>query len=290
MFTLKYELEKDPPPIVSWDDYARHSGQELYELLNGHSEDEKVFQKFFERNPSYIPGAFELIGTSGHYPHAQTLIAQPEVDGGLFKRAPDFMWLAQDSCFFTPVLIEIERPGKKLFTSKDDQTAEFSQALNQIAEWKALLSVPENILMFYQCYDIPDKLRKKTFKPQYGLIYGRRSEFEGNIIRQRKRAFLTDQDVVLMSYDRLKPDPSAADMLCSKVSHGEYHVLTIPPTYRYSPATAENLLLCSDFEKAILNMEQTTDERKDFLIKRFPYWISYAKLEQRGAFCTSDYE
>ena len=272
MLKKHYEIIENPPQPISWDEYSKTSYDEYLSLLQNCGDNEPVFQCFFERNPSFVPGAFELFGTSGHYPFANSLIAEPELNGGLFKRIPDFIWLAQDSLFFTPILIEIECPNKKTFTSKGDPSADFYQALGQIAEWKSILSEPENVLQFYRCFDIPDWMRKKTFAPQYGLIYGRRSEYEKDHLLLKKRAQLVPDDVRLISFDRLQPDPKADDLFCSKLSHGKYTIKTIPPTYRFSPATADVLSIVNNFKGAISSMDKTTDERKAFLIERYSYW------------------
>ena len=290
MFKKTYEIVQDAPAPMSWDDYSKSSYDEYQLLLQTHGDDEPTFQHFFERNPSFVPGAFELFGTSGHYPFTQSVIAEPHLDGGLFTRVPDFIWLAQDSLFFTPVLIEIEKPNKKTFIEKGTQSADFSQALGQIAEWKAILSEPENVLQFYRCFDIPDWIRKKTFAPQYGLIYGRRSEFESDPLLLKKRAQLVPADVMLASFDRLRPDPKGDNLLCSTLSHGKYTVKTIPPTYRYSPSTADNLSIVTGFDVAIHRMEKTSDERKAFLASRYTYWKEYGEQERKGIICTADCE
>lgn len=290
MLKKYYEIVESPPQPISWDEYAKTSYNEYLSLLENHGDDESVFQHFFKRNPSFLPGAFELFGTSGHYPFANSLITQPELNGGIFKRVPDFIWLAQDSLTFTPILIEIERPNKRTFTNSGTPSADFNQALGQIAEWKAILSEPENVMQFYKCFDIPDWIRKKTFAPQYGLIYGRRSEFENDEFLLRKRSHLAPENVRLISFDRLQPDSKADDLFCSKLSHGKYTVKTIPPTYRFSPATADVLSIVNNFEEAISSMEKTTDERKAFLIERYSYWKEYGEQPSRGIFCPSDKE
>lgn len=290
MPTTKYEIIQNPPPPMSWDDYAKESYAEYQTLLDTASNNERTFQKFFEENPSYVPGAFELFGTSGHYPFSQSLISQPEIYGTPFRRIPDFIWLAQDSLYFTPILIEIERPNKKTFTEAGVQTADFSQALGQISEWKAILSEPENVLNFYKSFNIPDQMREKTFQPQFALIYGRRSEFEGHPFLLKKRAQLVQDKVALISFDRLHPDPQCADLLCTKLSQREYKVQTIPPTFRYSPVTAENLVIVKGFQDAIATMKQTSSERKSFLSERFSYWHDFGLKERKGVIHPSDCE
>lgn len=290
MFERKYEIVPNAPAHTSWDAYSKISLKEYRNLLETASDDETAFQHFFEENPSFVPGAFELFGSSGHYPYTQSLITQPKLDGGIFNRVPDFIWLAQDSLSFTPVLIEIEKPNKRTFTNAAIQSSDFTQALGQLQEWMSLLSIPENILQFYRCFDIPEWMKKKKFAPQYGLIYGRRAEYENNSILLGKRAQLVPPNVMLASFDRLQPDPKGQDLLCTSLSHGQYTVKTIPPTFRYSPMTADNLSVVNGFDYAITKMNHCSDERKNFLIKRYPYWKEYGSLDNKGVMNSSDCE
>jgi hypothetical protein len=290
MFKKQYEIVDNPPALINWDIYERKSIEEYQVLLATKGDDEKIFQNFFECNPSFMLGAFQLFGTSGHYPHTQSLITEPELDSGLFRRYPDFIWLAQNSLNFTPVLIEIEKPNKRTFTESGIQTSEFTQALNQIIEWKMMLKEPENILMFYKCFNIPDYVREKTFSPQYGLVYGRRSEYDNNTTLRRKRAELVPDNVLLMSYDRLHPSHDYKDFLCCKLNHGKYTVLTIPPTYQYRPHTADNLSTVDGFYEAIYSMKSTSEERKEFLRSRYSYWLDYGQSKNKGIIYTSDRE
>lgn len=290
MLEQTYEIIRDAPAPMSWEKYAKESYEEYQLLLQNHGDDESAFQHFFEQNPSFVPGAFELSAPSGHYPFTQSLIAEPELCGVLFDRIPDFIWLAQDSLSFTPVLIEIEKPNKKTFTKAGTQTADLTQAFGQIAEWQAILNNPVNVLQFYEYFKIPDRVRQKNFAPQYGIIYGRRSEFESDILLLKKRAHLAPAGVTLISFDRLYPEPKCSDLLCTTLSHGTYTVKTIPPTYRYSPGTADNLSVVSGFATAISHMEKISSERKAFLLSRYSYWESYGKREQKGCYSLSDYE
>lgn len=96
MFKIQYELHPSPIPSIFWTTYVLLAQQEYNNLLENYPNDEKVFQEFFERNPSFMPGAFELRELSGHLPHLQCLISQPEI-GTTYTRKPDFLWLSQDS-------------------------------------------------------------------------------------------------------------------------------------------------------------------------------------------------
>ena len=80
MFERKYEIVPNAPAHMSWDDYSKISLKEYRNLLETASDDETAFQHFFEENPSFVPGAFELFGSSGHYPYTQSLITQPKLE------------------------------------------------------------------------------------------------------------------------------------------------------------------------------------------------------------------
>ena len=147
----------------------------------------------------------------------------------------DWGWLlAQLHGSFTPAHAD-GCGAQRTFTASGTQSAEFTQALGQITEWKAILSEPENVLQFYKCFDIPDWIRKKTFAPQYGLIYGRRSEFESDPLLLKKRAQLVPADVMLISFDRLHPDPKGDDLLCSTLCHGKYTSIDLLKLVNFIP-------------------------------------------------------
>lgn len=289
MLNKKYEMVEKPPEAIEWDDYEKLSLQEYHDLLTLHPDNEKVFQIFLERNPSFVPGAFSLLGESGHYPYLGTLITQPKLFG-VIERNPDFMWLSTDSLTFSPILIEIERPNKRIFTASGVQSAEFSQATNQLLEWKTILKQPENILTFYNMYSIPGWLREREFKPIYCLIYGSRDEFEEKPVLKRKRAGLMREDEVLMSFDRLNPNPKARFMLCSTVKNGEYIVNTVPSTYKLGPNIAEYHSKVSKFKEAVKDIDYISSERKEFLKERYDYWKEFGKLRGQGIINTGDFE
>lgn len=289
VFKKKYEIVDNAPSSFEWEEYAMKSTEEYLQLIKTSADDETVFQRFLERNPSFVPGAFSLLGESGHYPYLGTLITQPKLFG-VIQRNPDFMWLSTDSLTFSPIIIEIEKPSKKIFTKDGVQTAEFSHATNQLLEWKTILSKPENLLMFYEMYSIPDWLRERKFKPIYCLIYGSRKEFEDNKLLQAKRAELMRYDEVLMSFDRLNPNPKARFMLCSTVKDGNYYVQTIPSTYKIGPNLSEYHSKVRSFKEVVPKMEYTSGERKTFLIERYDYWKNFGELKSKGIINTGDLE
>lgn len=281
LFEKQYEIMENVPKPIEWDEYCELSLEEYEILLANNSDKEDVFQKFFEENPSFLPGAMELFGHSGHYPYMDALISQPEI-GGLFRRRPDFVWLANDSLTFVPVFIEIEKPNKKMFNKDGTTTAEFNQALGQIHEWQYILNQSINIQILYDYFNLPLDFREMTFKPQYLLIYGRRAEYKGNKRLTGIRAANKTTNIDIMSYDRLKPISDYKQFVTCKVSGGLYTVKNISPTFRYRPDCAEELVKMQGFSSKIDMMKQTSDDRKIFLKDRYKYWYEFGQREFKG--------
>lgn len=270
----QYEVMENAPKEIGWSHYYAQTMEEYDNLLRNEGDSEKIFQDFFERNPAFLPGALELFGHSGHYPYMHTLVSQPEI-GGCFTRIPDFVWLSQDSLNFCPVFIEIEKPNKKTFNQQGVASADFTQALGQIKQWRSILNNPINVQLFYDYFDIPLYMRKKQFKPQYLLIYGRRGEYENNERLTAMRSELEEVNVALMSYERLKPLADYSQFTTCKVKDKEYRVIHIPPTYRYRADCADVLYSYKNFYESIVAMERVTEERKHFLQERYEYWMSF---------------
>ena len=293
MMNQKYKMAENPQPIISWEEYEKCLMETYNDLLKNHSDKERVFQNFFEKHPSFIPGSYKLLGTSGHFPYRDCLISEPEV-GTIFKRKPDFVWLAQDSLTFCPVLIEIERPNKKSFKTNGEISADFNQAIGQIDQWRAALRKPENLLFFYEFFEVPDYIRKKQFFPQFGLIYGRREEYEGNVLLTQARVSKQRDDVSIMSFDRLHPHRDCSNLMCVRIKPSKntfrYHIISIPATFTYSPMRAEVLSRVSGFINKIDEMEYTSPNRKQFLKDRYEYWADFGKTEDKGIITSGDKE
>ncbi len=290
MLNELYEIKNDSPKPIEWEKYCEEILKDYQKLLNNHQNNESAFQKFFEENPSFIPGAFEIFGcSSGHYPFMHGIISQPEI-GTIFRRKPDFVWLAQDSLTFAPVFIEIEKPSKKMFNMDQTTTADFNQALTQIKQWEYLLSDSKNREVLYDYFDLPLDIRKKKFSPQFLLIYGRRDEYKDDELLTGVRATYKTNFIDIMSYDRLKPDYEYQQFVSYKISNHKYKVINIPATYRYKPTCAEILSKMYNFNDKIELMKYTSEERKLFLKNRYQYWYDFGKLEQKGLMNTQDFE
>jgi hypothetical protein len=276
---MKYKFTYSPPPPIEDSEYKVELQNEFLQLLEQHSTNEKAFQTLFEKNPGMLPGAkSEFDGfPSGHGPYLQTLISQPKISG-LVNRRPDFLWISYDSCALCPVLIEIEAPSKKHFNKNGTPTSNLKNAINQLQEWKATLEDPINIQKFCADYDLR-QLGKLTFEPYYLLIYGRRGEYLENEWLTRKRAQLLPrrERMFLMSYDRLIP-VRVNKYMCCTVKNGMYTAKCLSPNFTLSPYD-DNYSRINNFEKAVSNMQFTSNERKKFLIEKIPYWLKFLKSQ-----------
>ena len=271
------------------DEYIDRSVEMYRRMLENEGLEEHAFQHFFEENPAFIPGAFELMGHSGHDPYLGSLISQPRI-GKSLRRFPDFLWLANDSLSFCPVFIEIERPSKTQFRENDVPYAKFNQAMDQIIEWKALLDDNSNRLFFFDSFAIPERLREMVFAPQYLLIYGRSTEYETISFRRSKRFHMQKEDIKIKSFDSLWPSRDNYSLVTSVVHNGIYNVRNIPPTFVYEPIRAKNLHLLHGFKDQIKHMKMISEERRRFLLKRYDYWEEFGKQRDQGLFRPSDKE
>jgi len=275
-----YEIIKDRPLPMSWEEYEKRLTQEWQTLLSS-DPDEKEVQAFLEKHPCLLPGVFTMTITSGHYPFPNAVISQPPLSG-IGEKIPDFMWFSTSSLEFQLVLIEIERPNKKLFTSGGNPTSYFTQAQTQLAHWRVWFENPTNQLVFNERFGTPHYLELRSFRLSLVLIYGRRNEFEGNPKLSKLRAGLVRHDEYLMSYDRLKPERKADGLFTAKLSENGFRAVAYPPTYVLSPGFANNYSIISGKEEAIDKCEWMSPERKEFIKSRFPYWEEWAKKKDRG--------
>ena len=262
--------------------YRDNSINHYHDLLENNPTDEKCFQKFFERNLSFIPGAHSAFGQSmsGHDPIHDCLISQPKIRG-LNTRIPDFMWLSYDSSVFSPVLIEIEAPSKKLFNKDGSPTSDFTKAKNQLDEWAAHLSKPENQLNFFEDFDIDQDTRRLHFEPFYILIYGRRSEFDGNEILTRKRRTLVDKSTqqILMSFDRLCPNEIDVRFSCCYMRERQLNLIALGQKVKLD-GSADYLTNLQNLQNGIDEMMFTSDERTDYLKANINEHIKVLKEEK----------
>lgn len=265
------------PPSSPFAPYKRRIEAQLRELSDSDCS-EPDLQSFLEQHPSLVPGAWTPGTKSGHPPLYMALISQPPLNGAAGKR-PDFMWISMHSGAWYAALVEIESPSKALFRRNGTPTAMFSQARNQLAEWRTWFNDPTNIALFVEDYGIPDKIRRSCqFHLHLILIYGRRKEFEGKPKMSKQRgSLLTGPNEELMSFDRLSADPELCDAVSVRLSgRGRFRLLHVPETFGFWPDAADELHPIDGWEEAIDANPRMRRGRKAFLKKRFHYWRDWS--------------
>lgn len=266
---------------MSWDDYAAIAVTEWNALLNQDGE-EHVYQEFLERNPAFLPGARGDLGSSGHPPIFGSLIAQPPLQA-LGVKIPDFMWLATDSETIQPMLIEIERPSKRWFTNSGQQTADLTQAIQQLSQWRNWFENPVNEIWFRDFYRLSSAMiRERRIEPHYVLIYGRRSETQGKAELNRQRSNRALDDEHFMTYDRLRPDVHLASAITIAARGGDFYAKYWPPTVE-TGVLDDDLREVQDKVLAAQACPHLSAARKQYLEQFLPEWDAWDGRPQNAS-------
>jgi len=273
------------PQAMSWDEYRRLLEQ-MWERFLAETDptDEGAFQRFFEQHPGLLPGPHGTTHGAYHGPLHGFIYTQPELPGIRTKR-PDFLVLEQDSATIYAVLIEIEAPAKPWATRRGVPSATLTQAIDQLRDWQAWFQEPQNLITFQRLYDIgPDELSGRKLVQHYTLVYGRREEATRIESFASKRHDLAGSYQFLMTYDRLKPNPTS-DLTVRLDRSGPDTVLrlvSVPPTFVLNKEEALRFSMLSGREEAIRSNPLLTEARKDFLIERIRIADRYAERERRA--------
>jgi Shedu protein SduA, C-terminal len=287
---ITYKIQKSEHPPVSWRDYAHVMDTEWQRLRSDAAAKEIDYQRFFETHPSFLAATQRVFdGADGHGPFPSALVSQPVLPAYSWK-VPDFLWIMRNSAKVCAVLVEIEDPHKGWATQKGQPTAEFTQALDQIAEWKTWFADPLNSAKFQQLYRIPGEWqRSRIFQQRYVLVYGTRRDPSLTEAVSRKRAQRERADEIHMTFDRLTPDRMLRDCSCARVDENGYRAISVSPSLRLGPMGAENRALIREKEEAVRLNPYLPEQRKQFLISRLPYWDSWARTAS-GIRRTDDWE
>lgn len=203
------------PAAESWSGNVARLTTEWRALLASDPPEPDV-QVFLERHPSLVPGATDNIGPHGHHGVCwSAVIRQPELPG-LDRRVPDFMWVRRDTAAVRPILVEIEAPSKRWFIGSRAPSADLTQALDQLTEWKVWFADPANQQTFRRAY-VPAAYSHRALEPQYVLVFGRDGEFRNGTsphmrpdLVRRKRDLMTRASEHFFTYDMLEPEEDAA--------------------------------------------------------------------------------
>lgn len=285
-----YQMSTNPVTPVDWEMYEKNSLTIFKDLLDKCSPEIEL-QKYFEQNPCYVPGAYGLQTKSGHAPMHSCLFTQPRLPG-LAAKIPDFMWIAKNSDYIHPILIEIEAPEKNFFNQDHSISAIFTQAKTQIMDWKSWFEDPVNIQVFQREYRINDRFQfnQRKIKPYFVLIYGRSTEMESVQIRADRKAQFSDDTTTVMSYDRLCPSYDQKHYFTGQAKADGFYVKQFPEYLKLSPELASDIHIFKEKRESVLSNQHIPIARKTFLLERLEYWETWVVQGPSGVMSTGDSE
>ena len=225
-----------------------------------------------------LPGALGDVGPGGHHgPVLDGVFREPPLEGLARDRRPDFMWITRSTALVTPICIEIERPDKRWFTQAGRPTAQVTQALDQLIDWKVWFSEPENQSIFRKTY-LRSQYEDRQLLPQYVLIFGRASEFDtpGPHNRpdrlRKKRDFMRQADEQFMTFDSLRPTEDFSTFVTLSMTADGPVLHAVPPSFTTGPFTAGIAGVIRDPREAIYRTEIWDEARKAHVVERWLHW------------------
>lgn len=265
---------------MAWDDYRKQVLAEWRTLLD-HSPEERTVQEFLELHPAMIPGGSGDVGPGGHHGSEMgAVFREPELKGLGRNRYPDFMWVTHSTSLITPILLEIEKPAKRWFTKKGQQTANFTTAHDQLAQWKAWFANENNAVGFRERYLFKDAYRDRTLAPQYMLIYGRSMEFEPGgghsdpASLRVKRDLLRRENEYFMTFDSLKPRYDHANSMTLTMTSAGPKIFAFSPVFGTNTDSGSDAYNLGSPVGALKRSVMMSDARTKYLQERWDYWGS----------------
>ncbi|MER5719697.1 Shedu anti-phage system protein SduA domain-containing protein [Streptomyces sp. NPDC002132] len=273
--------DKDPmrPMGLAWETYSDMALADWYRLLSQDPEEDEI-QRFLELHPSMIPGGSGDIGPGGHHGSDMgAVFRRPKLIGGGRAFEPDFMWVTHSSALVTPILIEIEKPSKRWFRKDGRPTSEFTEARDQLNDWRSWFAREGNKALFRDTFlFLDDKCEDRPLEPQYVLIYGRESEFRlgGGHVNPSELRYKRDQqrarDEFFMTFDALRPRfDHRNSMTLTMTAYGpEVHAFS--PVFGTGASIGEGALVLGDPQAALARSVMMTNERRAYLARRWAFW------------------
>jgi len=283
---VRVEPDSDParPMPLAWEQYSAQVLREWRALLDRKPEEREV-QAFLELHPAMIPGGCGDIGPGGHHGSAMgAVFREPQLAGAGRSFKPDFMWVTRSTSMFTPILIEIEKPSKPWFTKDGRPSASFTQARDQLNDWRSWFDQDGNKALFRDRFlFLPDPFNNRPLRPQFLLIYGRRSEFEVGGGHENpdelrfKRDLQRAQDEFYMTFDSLSPCYRCQDSMTLTMTTAGPRVHAFSPVYRTGTLIGEGALVLGDPAAALECSAMMADERRAYLAGRWTHWQDHQR-------------
>lgn len=287
--TLTADQDPNRPRPMIWTDYESTVMTEWRALLDSEPEEDAV-QQFLELHPAMIPGGSGDVGPGGHHrSDAGAVFSRPLLNGQNKNFAPDFMWVTRSSGLITPILIEIEKPSKRWFNKDGRPSKHFTDAHDQLNEWRAWFQEGDNATAFRARFMfMGDRYADRPLEPQFVLIYGRESEFEPGgghtnpASLRRKRDSQRGKSEQLMTFDALRPRFDHAISLTATIGPNGVKPFAFSPLYETGPMVGDEALVLGDPSEALARTVMVSDERKAYLAERWKYWAD-SELARRSA-------
>ncbi|MGW7057758.1 Shedu anti-phage system protein SduA domain-containing protein [Streptomyces sp. NPDC054904] len=277
--TVDPDADPTRPKALDWITYTERVVADWRGLLAQDPEEDAV-QSFLELHPAMVPGGSGDVGPGGHHgSDMEAVFRRPKLIGGGRTFEPDFMWVTRSSGLVTPILIEIEKPTKRWFRKDGRPTGEFTEARDQLNDWRSWFAREGNQAHFRDTFlFLCDKYRDRPLEPQFLLIYGRESEFEigGRHMNPEELRYKRDQqrarDESFMTFDALRPRYDHGNsMTLTMTAHGpEVHAFS--PVYGTSAFVGEGALVLGDPVPALSRSAMMSDERRAYLAQRWAHW------------------
>lgn len=273
--------DRDPvrPEPMAWEPYSAAVFNEWQELLASDPEESGV-HAFLELHPAMIPGGSGDIGPGGHHgSDFSAVFTKPRLKGQGRDFEPDFMWVTRSTGLITPVLIEIEEPSKRWFRKDGRPTSEFTEAHDQLNDWRSWFKMDANKALFRSTFLIEGELfLDRPIEPQFVLIYGRQSEFElgggheDPAGLRRKRDGQRARDESFMTFDSLRPRYDHRNSVTVRMTATGPEAVAFSPVYGTSPKAGHLARNVRRLPDALVASVMMTEERRKYLARRFEYW------------------
>jgi hypothetical protein len=201
---------------------------------------EQVYQSFLEKHTRLIPREF----IQNHGIGLQLVLRKLSF-GADYKT--DFFYFSKSSDDWNAVFIELEKPSSRFFKgSTNEFHPDFLKALQQIQQWKAWFLSEKNkgtFLSMVSAIQVPHHMAVNPTYNKYILVFGRRSEYEGNEDRRKLIKASEGDDFKIITFDSLLEDLESKREVSIGSRHNQFiDILTDEIT---SEPNCESVNLCT---------------------------------------------
>jgi hypothetical protein len=285
----KGDQSPERPMPLEWTEYSDKTRAAWFDLLSTDPEEREI-QEFLELHPSMIPGGSGDIGPGGHHGSEMGVVfRRPRLTGGGRILEPDFMWVTRSSGLITPILIEIEKPSKRWFKQDGRPTRTFTEAHDQLNDWKAWFQIEGNATIFRNEFMLGDQYLDRPLEPQFVLIYGRESEFEFGLSPhanpdqlRRKRDTQRRRSETFQSFDSLRPKYDHGDSITVTMKATGPVPFAFSPTYHPNAGIGAGALRLGNPAEALDRTVMMSKERKEYISSRWDYWSAQELARRAG--------